>query len=383
VADRMRIDPRRLSGPKRLAGVDLARGLAVLGMIAAHLLPLQPFDWAAPATWGAVVEGRSSILFAVLAGVSIAIVSGGTRPVTGSARSRARRWLAIRAGMLWLLGMLLVATGVPVYVILPAYAVLFLLAMPLVGLGAGALLVLGGAGLLVMPWVQAALESLPSWDTRAGEAIAVAVGWAYPFPLWICFLLVGMGIGRLELRAASVQWTLLGAGVGTAMIGYGLGGLVAPTGEPVPTTYLELALSVQPHSGGLPEALGSAGFAVAVVALSLLVCRTPVRSILWPLRATGSMPLTAYTAQIVVWAVWALLALGGTADLYGFRMLDPFWPITLGVVAGCTLWALWIGRGPLETLLDTVTRVMLRRAAGAVTAPAGDPVRDGTRRAGR
>ena len=62
---------KRLNGPARIGGVDLARGLAVLGMFAAHLLWItEPFDVLEPDTWIAVVSGRSSILFATLAGVS-------------------------------------------------------------------------------------------------------------------------------------------------------------------------------------------------------------------------------------------------------------------------------------------------------------------------
>lgn len=72
----------RLNGGARLAGVDLARGLAVLGMFAAHLLWItDPFDWGTPGTWIALVDGRSSILFATLAGVSIGLVTGGRVPL--------------------------------------------------------------------------------------------------------------------------------------------------------------------------------------------------------------------------------------------------------------------------------------------------------------
>ena len=67
---------QRLNGPQRIAGVDLARGLAVIGMIAAHVLWIEDFDFADAATWVAVVDGRSSILFATLAGVSIGLVTG-------------------------------------------------------------------------------------------------------------------------------------------------------------------------------------------------------------------------------------------------------------------------------------------------------------------
>ena len=123
----------RLNGPARIAGVDLARGLAVLGMFAAHLLWIEePFEWTDASTWVAVVEGRSSILFATLAGVSIGLFTGGpTPPARGDELTTARLRLVVRGMLLWVIGILLMLTGVPVYVILPAYALLFLLAVPL------------------------------------------------------------------------------------------------------------------------------------------------------------------------------------------------------------------------------------------------------------
>ena len=82
---------QRLNGPQRIAGVDLARGLAVIGMIAAHLLWIEDFDFADAATWVAVVDGRSSILFATLAGVSIGLVTGGSRPLAAAGDARGAR----------------------------------------------------------------------------------------------------------------------------------------------------------------------------------------------------------------------------------------------------------------------------------------------------
>ena len=119
-----------------MAGVDLARGLAVIGMFAAHLLWIPPFHWADASTWHDVVNGRSSILFATLAGVSIGLVTGRTTPLRGTALALARSRLAVRALLVWLLGVALISLEVPVYVILPAYAVLFLLVLPLLRLPA-------------------------------------------------------------------------------------------------------------------------------------------------------------------------------------------------------------------------------------------------------
>jgi hypothetical protein len=96
---------------------------------------------------------------------------------------------------------------------------------------------------------------------------------------------------------------------------------------------------------------------VAVIAACELACRSAVvGAITIPLRAAGSMPLTLYTAQLLAWALWALLALGEVPDLAGFRALQPFWPLTIGLVAAATVWALTLGRGPLERLVAAVAR---------------------------
>ena len=58
-----------------------------------------------------------------------------------------------------------------------------------------------------------------------------------------------------------------------------------------------------PHSSGLLEVIGSGGFALAVIGACLLLCRTVLTWVVLPLRAVGAMPLTAYTAQLLVWAV--------------------------------------------------------------------------------
>ena len=48
--------------PARLRGVDAARGLAVLGMMAAHVAVPRTLELDEPASWLAIADGRSSIL---------------------------------------------------------------------------------------------------------------------------------------------------------------------------------------------------------------------------------------------------------------------------------------------------------------------------------
>lgn len=352
----------RLNGPTRITGIDLARGFAVVGMLAAHLLWIrEDFSWTDPSTWIDVVDGRSSILFATLAGVSIGLATGGTTPLQGERLAFARVSLALRACMLWALGVLLILTGVPVYVILPAYAILFLLVLPMLRLRAQTLFALAAGLGLVMPFVQGWLDSFSFWRTPPGTDLSIVLGWHYPFPVWIAFVVAGLGLARAGVQRLKVQFSALGAGVALAVLGYGLDAAFGAASVAIPPGEVWTAT---PHSSGLFEVIGSGGFAIAVIGLCLLICRTVLVWVVLPIRAVGAMPLTAYTAQLVAWAIIATVVLGNPGDLAGFRDLEPFWPMTLWLVAACTAWALVIGRGPFEWVLDRVTRLSSSRRRG-------------------
>ena len=166
----------------------------------------------------------------------------------------------------------------------------------------------------------------------------------------------GEGCDQIDVQAALVT-----AGGALLLAGYGAALATAPAvaGRP----YLSTVLTAEDHSSGLWEVIGSGGFALATIGVCLLLCRTPLRWVAVPLRAVGSMPLTAYVLQLVVWALVALALLGDTGDLYGIREAGLFLPLTLGLIAGCTVWALTLGRGPLEWLIDLVVRLVVGRDA--------------------
>lgn len=341
-----------LDGASRLQGIDLARALAVLGMFAAHLIALPVPEVGDPATWIGLAGGRSSILFATLAGVSLALITGGPAPLSGPALTTARLRIVVRAAVLWLVGIGLIATTVPVYVILPAYALLFVLALPLLGLGSRTLWILAGVGALVLPWVQPFWNALPLWQGQSGHDLSLLLGWHYPFTLWIVFLLAGLAIGRSTLRAIRTQAGLLIGGMLAVVAALLAEALVAVD----PDGYAGMVWTSAEHTGGILEVVGSGGAAVATIGGCLLLCRTPAATVLLPLRAVGAMPLTAYVGQLIAWAIVAAAVLGDVEDLAGFRALSPFWPFVLVTVLICTVWALLAGRGPLERFVATCAR---------------------------
>lgn len=361
----------------RLVGIDVARALALLGMVAAHVgtAPdlVDPTD---PSTWTAVVHGRSSTLFAVLAGVSVALVSGRTTPPGPPRIGVLRARLAIRAAVVVAIGLLLMALGTNVYVILPTYGALFLLAVPVLRLRARWLLLLAaGCAVCSVPAALVGAGLFADVDPYTpGGMVAVQLGLVYPVVTFFAYLLVGMALGRSDLPARTVQRTLATAGTIAAVVSYGIGALLAPVPDwiwevafpGVPSvagsvdadhTAAQLWLSPRDHSSTLVDVVGTAGVAVAVIGVCLLLCDRPrVAAVLTPLAAVGAMPLSVYTAHLVVIAV--LAPPSGTLT---------WWCFAVGAVVAAVLWRRWLGRGPLERLVA--------RIAGTVRLPDTTPGR--------
>ena len=90
-----------------IMGADVARGFALVGMIAVHTLPASVGTTDQPSLAWALFGGHSAALFAVPAGVGLAFLTGGRNPRKGLEARRARVGLAVRALLLFTLGLLL------------------------------------------------------------------------------------------------------------------------------------------------------------------------------------------------------------------------------------------------------------------------------------
>lgn len=342
----------RLSGGVRAArregGVDLARGLAVFGMFAAHVVVTAPrFEPTDVSTWSAVVNGNSSILFATLAGVSLGLLTGGSAPHTAGLLAVDRRRTAMRAALIYAIGFALWLMPAPVYVILPAYGILFVLALPLLSWRPAPLFAFAGAVAVAAPFVVAAIDASPFWFTLPGAVVSGLVGWHYPFAAWIAFIAAGMGLARIGFERALTVLAIGLIAAGAAVIGFAVVGSSAAQ-----------AASAEPHSTGIGEMIGSGGLAIAVICACVLLCRTPFRVIAWPVRAVGSMPLTAYTGQLIAWSVWIWTQDAPVDPIGGFLAVHPFWPMSIATLVFCCAWALFFGRGPLEWAVGAIAKAV-------------------------
>ena len=213
-----------LGQPARVVGIDIARALALVGMMAVHILPA--FDHGTDDLTLAhhVAGGRASALFAVLAGVSLALTTGRTLPVRGRPFVGAAVGVAVRAALIALLGLALGELDSGIAVILTQYGVLFLLGIPFLMLRARSLLALGAAWVLIAPVVaQVVRRHLP--DTGFQNPTIgmlqdpvlllndLTFTGVYPVVPWMSYLLVGMALGRTDLtrRRAPVWIAAAGA----------------------------------------------------------------------------------------------------------------------------------------------------------------------------
>ena len=224
----MTVDMQRM--PRRVDGVDAARGLALIGMFVAHVSPAVASLEAAELI--ALADDRPRLLFALTAGIGLGFISGGTRPITDG-RGELRRQIAIRAVILIALGMLIWATLHPlVFIILDVYGVAFLVMLPLLFLPPRAALGLGIGSLAVTPALAelgARTEFVSAVrDTPLRFLSDWVVGGAYPVIVWVPVMLIGLALARMDLGSPRVVGVI--ALVGAAAASVFLPIAVAPAG---------------------------------------------------------------------------------------------------------------------------------------------------------
>ncbi|MER6160705.1 DUF418 domain-containing protein [Streptomyces sp. NPDC001868] len=375
----------------RLIGIDLARGLAVFGMYAAHVGP----DPAAGGPLGFVMElarGRSSALFALLAGFTLVLITGRPHPRTGRAGRQAVARMAIRSVVLIALGFALTALDTDVDVILAFYGLTFLAVLPLYRLRARTLALLAAATALVMPqvlyvvrlsieegsWADAiiAADPLARVSDTDGFMELLFTG-EYPVLTWASFMLAGMAVARLDLTRSTTRTQLAVTGGMLAVLGYGGSWLALrlvpharatvaaatdgdaaasawwsdTVGYLVDDTPAAWLLVGAPHSQTTFSILGNTGVALLVVVGCVTAMdRLPrFARLATPVRAVGMTALTAYVLHILAIREF------GMEEETGPALVDLLVYLLAAMVLA-TVWTRFFRRGPLEHALHVSTR---------------------------
>ncbi|MCH8612936.1 hypothetical protein [Arsenicicoccus dermatophilus] len=368
--------------PARLVGVDLARGVALLGILVNHLVGGLPSQ---------VLWDVHAVLFAVLVGVGaqLAIARGATIRDGG-----------VRALVLAAVGLTLAQLDTRAAIVLVPLAVVSAAATWAARARTSAVAGVGGALALAGP-VVAHLGRRPfaprpwspdvGWSELAepGRALVTLLcATSYPALTWTALGLLGVLAGRAWLRpdAPADVRPILAAGMTLLLVGR-VGGILAVLlagrpglldaeaaaarhHTPLPDEPERLLL-VGPYLPSTPSLLVSAGAALLVLAACLAIGRSAAWGGSWPVRsvaALGSMTLSAYTLHV--------LLLPGTETVLRARPELTGWPTYAGhvVVLAAVLgaWRAWLPHPPSAGPLEWATRVISRRSGPS---PAPTPPR--------
>ncbi|GAA1846238.1 heparan-alpha-glucosaminide N-acetyltransferase domain-containing protein [Brevibacterium marinum] len=384
----------RLSPAGRLLGLDAARGIALFAMMVTHIFELS--DLAGFPTWAAVFAGRASALFAVLAGCSL-VLSTRSRMAESGRLLDAVPSVLIRAGSIIVIGLCLGSVSTLLAVILVNYGVMFAIAMLFLRLRARILFPIALGWMLLSPVLsmlirsEFGLESMyhaMSWfelTTPLSMLQDLVLTGYYPILQWLSYILLGMAVAKIDigrhlislfalgfgllLVGKGVSWLLINvAGGGTALVrvselyGTDLNAALftGSYGVTPPTSWWWLAIA-GPHSGTPFDMTSTAGTALLTIAVcqSLAVLLGRRAWALAPLTAAGSMPLSVYSAHVVLLEItrpWILAnpMLGG--EMLGPRTVE-FCLHAIIFIGFALVWKLTIGtHGPLEGAIAAIIR---------------------------
>ena len=363
--------PPSVAATGRILGYDVARSMAMLGMIVVHFGLVMAADHTRPA-WSAwimhVLDGRAAATFVILAGVGLTLRS---RRAVAARDERAIgpvRKTLIRRG-LFLLAMGFVNLLIWPGDILRVYGVSLVVAAGLITatdrrLLANALgFVVAFIALLLVAdyetnWDWSTLTYHRLWTPRGAVRNLFYDGFRSVFP-WTGLLVFGMWLGRRDLRDRAVNTRIVLAAAATAILAELASWLLVSYFRAHPHGMDGETIEALFGTDSMPPLplflLSSGGAAAAVIALCVRAAEAwPGAPWVAPLAAMGQMALTWYVLHILV-GLGTIVALG----------LATSGPMPVGQACGFVFFSaavliswLWRRRsrnGPLEWVMRRLT----------------------------
>ncbi len=364
-----RPDTRGKAG--RIEGYDLARSLAVLGMVIVNFTIVMGAESGDPSWLRGFVqalEGRAAATFVVLAGVGMTLMSRRARESGDPLQFRLVRTTLLKRALF------LFVVGLAYYPIWPAdilrfYGVYMTIGVLLLVAPDRRLFATAGGFVVGFVVLLGLIDYEAAWDF---EALEYADFWTpigflrntfyngfHPAIPWAAFLLVGLWLGRRDLRDRGLRHRVIRWSIGIAVTAELVSwGLIAVLGHGMTGDELEDVEAVF-GSSPLPPAplymIAGGATAIAVIALCVgLADRMRDAPWLGPLVATGQLALTIYVAHVVL-GMGTLEAIGRLTDqTLPFAFTSALVFVAIAIIFS-TVWRKRFRRGPLEAVMRRVS----------------------------
>lgn len=360
------LKPQTLSPNNRIIGYDLARAVALLGMLLVNFSLLLGNGSSDP-TWVdyliEMIKGRAAATFVVLAGVGLSLLTKSVYLNKDRAAIKAKRITLLKRS-LFLLGIGLFNFVLsPVSDILHFYAVYIAIGACLLTLSNRSLAILALATIAGRPLVMTGFDFVKDWDfnTVADAGIGNLLGiighflfnGCFPVIPWMAFVMVGMWIGRRDLSDHYLRKKILLIGIGTVAFS-----------ESVSRVFIHVSSWAQLDPKGLLPWFGIAagdptplcmlsamGTALAIIGfIMILADRCGNTSWISPFISVGQTTLSLYVAHIIVGTLFLIAVETREMDLLFF----PIWGTIVFYTSALLFsyyWTKRFRRGPLELLM--------------------------------
>ncbi|MDK2124312.1 DUF418 domain-containing protein [Parachitinimonas caeni] len=348
---------------QRIAGFDLARALAIFGMVIVNFKTVMHTDHQPDGGWWSLfdlVDGRAAAMFVTLAGVGISLSAGGDGASEQSLQ-QARSRLLWRA--LWLL-----VGGLAYIEIWPAdilhyYGVYLCVGAMLLATPSRILLALACVVVALVPLLHTLLDYGSGWDWQAlsyrgfwsvtGFVRNLFFNGFHPVFPWIGFLLIGMVLGRPawllpEKRRVLLTTSLLVCAL-TESLALGCRWLMGELGQP--RELADFLFSTTPMPPQPFYFISAAASAIAIIVSCVAIAERFADSAwLKPLIHTGQLALTLYLAHVLI-GMSALEAMGLITSHSASIAIGSALAFCVGAVVFASLWRRRFRQGPVEWLL--------------------------------
>ncbi len=359
-----------MSGDKqRLLGYDVARAIAVFGMVVVNFKIVMGAtdkgpDWLVTAV--GLLDGRAAATFVILAGVGISLLSRRAH-LSGDAAlvSTVRLVVLKRALFLFVVGLLY--TPIWPADILHFYGVYLAAAAFLLTATDRRLLITAVVAIIVFVVFILVFDYEAGWDwstleyhglwTPAGMARHLFLNGFHPVFPWLAFLLYGMWLGRRRMAERGTQLRVLLAGVIVAALAH-LASLLAIRGAIAAGSDADVSIALLGTAPMPPMPLyliEAGGTATTLISLCLLATGQErpgfmTRVLAW----TGQLALTLYVAHVVL-GMGVLEIMGRLEEqTLGFA-LGYAALFCLASIVFAAMWRRCFTRGPLEQLMRAIT----------------------------
>lgn len=354
---------------QRIFGYDLARALAIFGMIFVNFKTVMHVGHDDEVWWLSMfnlLDGRASAVFVVLAGIGLSLMTQQAR-LSGDQKSlqQTRTTLLKRAAFLFVIGLLYL----PIWPadILHYYGVYIAIGALLLELSSRCLLWLSIALAAGFSLLFAVLDYSTAWNW---STLSYADLWSplgflrnlffngfHPVFPWAGFLIFGMALGRLPMQQAKTRQRVFFAGLLVCLLievlVFGIRQLLLQQAyAPDLVKYLFSTTPMPPLPLYFLSALASA---CALIALCVEVAECYHDSVyLLPLIHTGQLALTLYLAHVVL-GMGVLEALGYLKQQSLAMALSCALIFCVVATIFASYWRNYFKLGPLEYLLRKAT----------------------------